>query len=65
MMFKSKPRSGAKPKLDKRAMRNLVQIASLDTRMTLKALAMPSKLGKRLNYHTIAIILKSFGKAKH
>ena len=32
--------------------------------MPLKALATPSKSGKRLNHHTVAIILKSFGKAK-
>ena len=32
--------------------------------MTLKALSTPSKSGEKLNYHTVAIILKSFGKAK-
>src|ERR1700722_11229057 len=32
--------------------------------MTLKALATPSKSGKQLYHHTIAIILKSFRKAK-
>jgi len=32
--------------------------------MTLKALATPSKSGKQLYHHTVAIILKSFGKAK-
>jgi hypothetical protein len=33
--------------------------------MTLKALNTPSKSRKKLNYYTIAIMLKSFGKAKH
>lgn len=32
--------------------------------MTLKSLATPSKSGHQLNHHTIAKILKSFGKAK-
>jgi len=32
--------------------------------MTLKALATPSKSGKQLYHHTVAIILKSFRKAK-
>ena len=32
--------------------------------MALKALSMLSKSGKKLNYHTVVIILKSFGKAK-
>jgi hypothetical protein len=32
--------------------------------MTLEALNMPSKSGKKLNYYTVAIMLKSFGKAK-
>jgi hypothetical protein len=33
--------------------------------MTLEALSTPSKSGKKLNYYTIVITLKSFGKAKH
>jgi hypothetical protein len=32
--------------------------------MSLKSLAIPSKSGKRLNYYIVAIILKSFSKAK-
>jgi len=32
--------------------------------MSLKLLATPSKSGKRLNHHTVAILLKSFSKAK-
>jgi hypothetical protein len=32
--------------------------------MTLEALSTPSKSGKKLNHHTIAIMLKSFRKAK-
>ena len=32
--------------------------------MTLKALAIPSKSGKKLNHHAVAIILESFAKAK-
>jgi transposase len=62
--FESKPRSGPKKKLSPRAERRLVRTAVAQPRMPLKALATPSKSGKRLNHHTIAIILKSFGKAK-
>jgi hypothetical protein len=32
--------------------------------MTLKVLGTPSKSGKRFNHYTVAILLKSFGKAK-
>jgi transposase len=62
--FESKPRSGPKKKLSVRAERRLVRTAVAQPRMPLKALATPSKSGKRLNHHTVAIILKSFGKAK-
>jgi len=62
MTFESKKRYGPKRKLDSRATRNLVQIAINNPRMTLKSLATPSKSGKKLHYHTVAIILKSFGK---
>jgi hypothetical protein len=62
--FKSKPRSGAKDKLNPRAQRRLVRTACAEPRISLKSLATASKSGKRLNYHTVAIILKSFGKAK-
>jgi len=64
MTFESKPRSGAKKKLNPRAERRLVRTACNEPRMSLKSLATPSKSGKRLNHHTVAIILKSFGKAK-
>jgi transposase len=62
--FESLPRSGAKKKLSPRAERRLVRIAVAQPRMSLKALATPSKSGKRLNTKTVAIVLKSFGKAK-
>jgi transposase len=62
--FEKKPRRGAPKKITKRGARALVHTACQDTRMTLKALATPSKSGKRLNYYTVAIYLKSFGKAK-
>jgi len=64
MTFESKKRYGLKRKLDGKAARNLVRIAVNNPRMTLKSLATPSKSGKKLHYHTIAIILKSFGKNK-
>lgn len=35
-----------------------------DTKMTLKALATPSKSGKQLSHHTVAKVLKRHGKAK-
>ena len=62
--FESKLRSGAPKKLSPRAERRLVRTAVDAPRMTLKALGTPSKSGKRLNYYTVAILLKSFGKAK-
>jgi transposase len=62
--FKSKPRSGRPKKITERGARALLRNAALDTRMTLKALSTPSKSGKQLNHHTIAKILKTFGKAK-
>ena len=64
MSFESKPRSGPKKKLSPRAERRLVRTAVAQPRMPLKALATPSKSGKRLNHHTVTIILKSFSKAK-
>jgi transposase len=64
MTFESKPRSGAKKKLNPRAERRLVRTACNQLRMSLKSLVTPSKSGKCLNHHTVAIILKSFGKAK-
>jgi hypothetical protein len=62
--FKNKPRSGAPKKITPRGTRSLVRTACKDTKMTLKALATPSKSGKKLNHHTVVIVLKSFGKAK-
>ena len=62
--FESLPRSGAKKKITSRGERALLRTASLEPRMTLKALSTPSKSGEKLNHHTVAIILKSFGKAK-
>jgi hypothetical protein len=61
--FENKPRSGRPKKITIRSARSLVRTACKDTRMTLKALATPSKSGKKLNHHIVAIILKSFGKA--
>lgn len=62
--FKSKPGRGNKPKLSPRAERTLVRIALNEPKMTLKALASPSKSGKELNHHTVSKILKRHGKAK-
>jgi transposase len=62
--FENKPRSGRPKKITARGARALVRTACQDTRMTLKVLATPSKSGKKLNHHTVAIVLKSFGKAK-
>jgi transposase len=62
--FENKPRSGRPKKITVRGARALVRTACQDTRMTLKVLATPSKSGAKLNHHTVAIILKSFGKAK-
>src|ERR1700722_14352286 len=62
--FENKPRSGRPKKIIARGARALVRTACQDTRMTLKVLATPSKSSKKLNHHTVAIILKSFGKAK-
>jgi len=62
MTFANKPRRGPNPKLSDRGARSLVRIACDNPRMTLKALSTPSKSGKKLNYYTVAIILKSFGK---
>jgi hypothetical protein len=64
MTFESKPRSGAKKKLNPRAKRRLVRTACNEPRISLKSLTTPSKSGKRLNHHTVVIILKSFGKVK-
>ena len=64
MTFSNKLGRGPKQKLSDRGTRSLVRIASDNPRMTLKALSTPSKSGKKLNHHTIAIILKSFGKNK-
>jgi hypothetical protein len=62
--FENKLRSGCPKKITTRGTRLLVRTACKDTRMTLKALATLSKSGKKLNYYTVAIILKSFSKAK-
>jgi hypothetical protein len=62
--FQSLPRSGANKKITPRGERALLRIASSQPRMTLKALSILPKSGKKLNHHTVAIILKSFGKAK-
>jgi hypothetical protein len=64
MAFLGKLRSGAPKKITPRGARALVRTAVNHPRMSLKALATPSKSGKRLNHHTVAILLKSFGKAK-
>jgi transposase len=62
--FKSKPRSGRPQKISQRGARSLVRTAISEPKMTLEALSTPSKSGKKLNHHTVAIVLKSFGKAK-
>jgi transposase len=62
--FENKPRSSRPKKITARGARALVRTACQDTRMSLKALATPSKSGQKLNYYTVTIILKSFGKAK-
>jgi transposase len=62
--FENKPRSSRPKKITTRGARALIRTACQDTKMTLKALATPSKSDKKLNYHTVAVILKSFGKAK-
>ncbi len=59
-----KPGSGAKKKLSLRAERALVRTALKEPRMTLKALASPSKSGQQLNHHTVAKVLKRYEKAK-
>jgi hypothetical protein len=63
-MFKSKPRSGAPQKLDFRAARKLVRDTVKEPRTSLKSLGTPSKSGKYLHHRTVAILLKSFGRAK-
>ena len=60
----SKPGRGSKLKLDARAKRALVRNAILEPKMTLKALASPSKSGKQLNHYIVAKILKKHSKAK-
>jgi hypothetical protein len=50
--FENKPRSSRLKKITARGLRALVQTACQDTKMTLKALATPSKSGKKLNHHT-------------
>lgn len=62
--FENKPRSGRPKKITERGARALVRTACQDTRMTLKALSSPSKSGKQLHHRTVAVVLKSFGKAK-
>jgi Transposase len=62
--FENKPRSSCPKKITTQGARALVRTACQDTRMTLKALATPSKSSEKLNHHTVAIVLKSFGKAK-
>src|SRR5438046_2398042 len=62
--FKSNPRSGRPRKITVRGERALLRAALKDTRMTLKALATPSKSGKQLNHHTVSKVLKRNGKAK-
>ena len=64
MTFQGKPRSGAPKKITSRGARSLVRTAVNQPRMSLKALATPSKSGKRLYHHTVAIVLKSFSKVK-
>jgi Transposase len=64
MPFESKPRSGAPKKITPRGACTLVRTAINEPRISLKALATPSKSGKRLSHYTVAIVLKSFGKAK-
>ena len=58
------PRSGVNKKITPRGERALLRTASSEPRITLKALSTLSKSGKKLNHHTIIIILKSFRKAK-
>ena len=41
-----------------------MRIAINEPKMTFKALAIPSKSGKKLNHHTVAKYLKKHGKAK-
>jgi hypothetical protein len=64
MTFQGKPRSGAPKKITPRDARALIQTAINNPRMSLKALAIPFKSGKRLSYYIVAIVLKSFNKAK-
>ena len=64
MTFANKPRKDLNLKLSDRGASSLVRIACDNPRMTLKALSTLFKLGKKLNYYTVAIILKSFGKNK-
>jgi hypothetical protein len=45
-------------KITLRGERHLVRTANLELRMTLKALGLPSKSGKKLNYYTVAQVLK-------
>jgi hypothetical protein len=62
--FELKPKRGTPKKITERGTRALLRTASLNTRITLKALASPSKSGQYLNHYIVAIYLKSAGKAK-
>jgi hypothetical protein len=64
-IFESKPVKGCKPKLDSRAKRALVRVATTDIRITLKTFSTFSKSSKKLNYYTVAKILKKHGKTKY
>ena len=62
--FESKPRSGRPKKTTSRGARALLRTAFKEPRITLKGLSTPLKSGNKLNHYTVAVILKSFGKAK-
>jgi len=64
MAFLGKLRSEALKKITPRGARALIRTIINHLRMSLKVLATPSKSGKRLNYYTITILLKSFSKVK-
>jgi transposase len=62
--FENEPGRRAMRRVKPQGERNLLRIANQDTRMTLKALATPSKSGVKLHPRTVAKILKFHGKAK-
>jgi len=63
--FKNQPRRGAMRKITPKGERHLMWTANLKLKMTLKAFRSLFKSSKKLNYYTVAKILKQNGKAKH